>query len=111
MIGVEGFGRQEGLGVHAERDDGQPRFHSRITPQQELGLCHGNAGHLVGTAKQERCQRVVHGVQGGCGPRVTDSVKMRGEDQRHLRDGGGHHRRHRMEAVRVDDVKQPSVSP
>ena len=32
-------------------------------------------------------------------------------DQRHLRDGGGHHRRHRMEAVRVHDVKQPSVSP
>ena len=106
-IGLEGLGRQEGLGIHAERDDGQPRFHGRITPQQQLGLCHGNAGHLVGTAKQERCQRVVHGVQGGCGPGVTDGVKMRGKDQRHLRDGGGHHRRYRMEAVRVDDVKQP----
>ena len=32
-------------------------------------------------------------------------------DQRHLRDGSGHHRRRSMEAVRMDDVKQPSVAP
>src|SRR5215467_376425 len=50
-------------------------------------------------------------MQDRCDPGVTDGVKMRGEDQRHARDGGGHHRRHRMEAVRVDDVKQLSVSP
>jgi hypothetical protein len=110
-IGLEGLGRQEGLGIHAERDDGQPRFHGRITPQQQFGLCRGNAGHLVGTAKQERCQPVVSDVHGGCGPGVTDGVKVRSEDQRHLRDGGSHHGRHRVEIVCVHDVKLPSVSP
>ena len=29
-IGLEGFRRQESLGIHAERDDGQPGFHGRI---------------------------------------------------------------------------------
>jgi hypothetical protein len=110
-IGAEGLGGQEGLDIRSERHDGQPRFYERIPLQKEPRLRCGNAGHLGGAPEQERGQRVVDDVHGGSDPGASGGKKMRGEHQRHLRYRSGHHRGHGMEAVRVDDVEQPSVSP